>query len=90
MLNFWAKTFFFWKNIDRDRFRTVQLSNTEDWSKYRFALDYPEDYEVVVKVFSELRKRKQFGYASEVIQVLKDHPEISALNAGYYFGIGWQ
>jgi spore coat polysaccharide biosynthesis protein SpsF len=83
-------TFFFWKNIDRDRFRTVQLSNTEDWSKYRFVLDYPEDYEVVVKIFSELRRRGQFGYAHEVIQVLEDHPKIPALNAKYYFGIGWQ
>ena len=83
-------TFFFWKNIDRDRFRTVQLSNTEDWSKYRFALDYPEDYEVVVKIFSELRRREQFGYAHEVIQVLKDHPKIATLNDKYYFGIGWQ
>jgi len=83
-------TFFFWKNINRNRFRTVQLPNSEDWSKYRFTLDYPEDYEVVVKVFSELRRRRQFGYANEVIQVLKDHPRIAALNAKYYFGNGWK
>ena len=83
-------TFFFWKNHDRSRFRTVQLPNSKDWSTYRLTLDYPEDYEVVVQIFAELKRRGQFGHVHQIIEVLEDHPEIAALNAEHYFGIGWQ
>jgi spore coat polysaccharide biosynthesis protein SpsF len=82
-------TFYFWKSKQKKTFKTAQLSNTEDWSKYRFTVDYPEDYEVVQRIDKELKKKKQFGSLQEIIEILKNYSEIIELNSKYYFGIGW-
>ena len=52
-------TFYFWKSKQKKTFKTAQLSNHENWSKYRFTVDYPEDYEVVKMVDEELKKKNQ-------------------------------
>ena len=83
-------TFYFWKYAEKNGFQTNQLSNTENWSKYRYTVDYSEDFEVVKRIASELNKRNQFGELGEIIQILKDYPEIYDLNSKYYFGIGWE
>ena len=83
-------TFYFWKHAEKNGFQTNQLSNTENWSKFRFTVDYTEDFEVVRRIVSELNKRNQFGELGEIIQILKDYPEIYDLNSKYYFGIGWE
>ena len=83
-------TFYFWKYAEKNGFQTNQLSNTENWSKYRYTVDYSEDLEVVKRIVSELNKRNQFGELGEIIQILKDYPEIYDLNSKYYFGIGWK
>ncbi len=82
-------TFYFWKSRQGYQFRTSQLSHTEDWSEYRFTVDYPEDFEAVTRIIAILDERKQFGYLDEIIQILKDYPDIYELNSKYYFGIGW-
>ena len=83
-------TFYFWKSEKKDTFKIAQLSNHENWSKYRFTVDYLEDYQVVKQIDTELKRRNQFGTLEEIIQILKGHPEIVELNAKYYFGIGWE
>jgi len=83
-------TFYFWKSKQKDTFETAQLSNHEDFSKYRFTVDYPEDYEVVKMIDEELKKMNQFGSLNEIVEILNNNPEISALNSKYYFGIGWK
>ena len=83
-------TFYFWKSNKKNSFQTVQLNNQEDWSEFRFTVDYPEDFEVVKMIDAELKTRDEFGSLEEIIGVLRDHPEITALNSKYFFGIGWE
>jgi spore coat polysaccharide biosynthesis protein SpsF len=83
-------TFYFWKAEKKDTFKIAQLGNYENWSKYRFTVDYLEDYQVVKQIDTELKRRNQFGTLEEIIQILKEQPEIVELNAEYYFGIGWE
>lgn len=81
-------TFFFWKN-GLNGFKTAQLGNSNDWSKYRFTVDYPEDLKVIQLLMNEIESRQVFGYIEEIIKILKSKPEIRKINEEYYFGIGW-
>ena len=81
-------TFFFWKNKENG-FKTIQLDNEDDWSKYRFTIDYPEDLKVIQLLMDEIESRQVFGNIEEIIKIFKSKPEISKINEEYYFGIGW-
>lgn len=81
-------TFYFWKN--NHGFKNVQLRKKEDWSHYRFTVDYAEDFEVVVFIMRELKKRNLFGHLDELIRIIDSNPQIKAKNARYYSGIGWE
>jgi len=82
-------TFFFWKNNEKV-FKTIQLSNSHDWSRYRFTVDYPEDYEALKLITTEIQKKRLFGNTNEIVSILIENPEIRKINEQYYFGIGWQ
>ena len=81
-------TFFFWKN-KKNKYKIAQLGNDNDWSQYRFTIDYPEDYQVVKLLFDEIHVRGLFGNVHEIVSILDSKPEIKKLNEKYYFGIGW-
>lgn len=81
-------TFYFWKY--QHRFKTAQLKYQKDYSRYRFTVDYPEDFVVVEYIFKELKKRKSFGHLEECIEIIDANPEIKSKNAHYYAGIGWK
>lgn len=81
-------TFYFWKDSAR-RFKTVQLSNEENWSQLRFTVDYPEDFEVITHLIREIKNRDIFGHIREVVDILRENPEIGRLNDKFHFGIGW-
>ena len=81
-------TFYFWK--DTNKFSSVQLDNKQDWSNYRFTLDYPEDYEVIKLINDELLRKKLFGHIDQIIDILVSKPEIAEINKAFYFGIGWK
>lgn len=81
-------TFYFWKH--NNGFKLAQLANSKDYSKYRFTVDYPEDFEVVKFILKALDKRKSFGHVDEIIEILDSNPEVKAKNSRYYFGIGWE
>ena len=81
-------TFYFWKHDNG--FKAEQLDNIKDYSEYRLTVDYPEDFEVVEFVVKELSKRKCFGHLDEIIEIIKEKPEIKTRNSKYYSGIGWE
>jgi spore coat polysaccharide biosynthesis protein SpsF len=81
-------TFYFWRDDTRG-FTTAQLGNAEDWSKFRFTVDYSEDFEVVSRLIRELEGRGIFGHIRQVIEIILESPDIGKLNDKYYFGIGW-
>ena len=80
-------TFYFWKY--GNDFRTVQLPCDIDYSKYRFTVDYPEDFEVLEFLINEIEERKLEGSLDEIISLLNLNPIIREKNSKYYFGIGW-
>jgi spore coat polysaccharide biosynthesis protein SpsF len=81
-------TFHFWRY--GNNFKTVQLTQDVDWSKYRFTVDYPEDFEVVEYIFQELERRGSFGHLPEIVDIIDASPEIKAKNAVHHFGEGWR
>ncbi len=82
-------TFYFWKTA-KHLFKTDQIKNSKNWSKYRFTVDYPEDYELVIKLNNKLKLSKKFGYIEEVIDILSKDKLLYDINKKYYFGIGWE
>ena len=72
------------------KIRSIDVEEKYRHKTLKTSLDYPEDYEVVNRIDAELNKRNQFGHLEEIIQILKNHPEIVELNSKYYFGIGWR
>jgi spore coat polysaccharide biosynthesis protein SpsF (cytidylyltransferase family) len=81
-------TFYFWRDPARG-FATAQFKNNEDWSRYRLTVDYPEDFEVIRVIVSELFKDGARPSLSKLIEFLNNRPELTALNSKYYFGQGW-
>ena len=81
-------TFYFWKY--GNDFKLAQLSQKNDWSKYRITIDYPEDYEVIKFLIFELKKNDCEGTLNQIIKILIKYPEIFSLNSKYYYGIGWE
>jgi spore coat polysaccharide biosynthesis protein SpsF len=82
-------TFFFWKDKSNG-FKTAQLQNFENWSKYRFTVDYQKDYDVVKLIYDEITLRQVYGHIGEIVMVLDDRQDIRMINKDYYFGIGWE
>ena len=81
-------TFYFWK--DPQLFSTFRYDLPEDLSKYRLTVDYPEDFEVVSSVLTELYPQNPQFTIEDVIAFLEAHPDILAKNAHLTFGLGWQ
>lgn len=80
-------TFYFWK-YGKD-FQTAQLPCDTDYSKYRFTVDYSEDFEVLKFLIDQIEERKLEGSLDEIISLLNSNPDIKEKNSKYYFGIGW-
>lgn len=69
-------------------FKTVHVLNPEGdyelYKNYRLTLDYPEDYQVIRHTFENLYPHHpDFGW-KEIVEFLKNNPEINAINSMYH------
>lgn len=80
---------FFWENPGRFRLANVAWETGLDYSmSHRFTIDYPADYAFIKAVYEELFPvNPAFGLA-DILDLLKQRPDIYALNAEYA-GVNW-
>lgn len=66
-----------------DKFRIGNVVSDCQLSSYRWTIDNEEDYEMVKAVYSH-RKENTDGplLMDEILEILKEHPEISQVNSG--------
>jgi len=79
-------TFYFYNNPDQ--FKVNKKNLPQDWSSYRFCLDYPEDLILIEKIITELDLRKSFGKMEELVAIVEEK-DIKNINSKYQFGGGW-
>ncbi len=53
-----------------------------NYPEYRLTVDYPEDYQLVRKIYKSLHSDDKFLSLREIMQFLKEHPTIARVNIG--------
>ena len=80
---------FFWENPDRFRLGNVEWDTGLDYSmSHRWTIDYPEDYDFIKSVYDALYPRNPTFGLHDILQLLKQQPEIAQINARYA-GVNW-
>lgn len=81
---------FVWERPELFRIVNVDCEGGVDYSMtHRWTIDYPEDYELIRRVYDELwlMERPLFSM-NDIINLLLQQPEIAAINARYT-GVNW-
>jgi spore coat polysaccharide biosynthesis protein SpsF len=80
---------YFWENPDKFRIGNVMWESGQDYSmKYRFTIDYNEDYLFIKAVYDELYHKNPLFTLDDILKLLKRKPEIKKLNEKY-IGVNW-
>lgn len=61
-------------------FRLVSVRSDHDYSRHRWTLDTPEDYEFLREVYARLEGRVDFSWR-DVLDILQGEPGLSLINA---------
>ena len=81
-------TFYMWMQPQKFKIHRVDYKN--DSSKYRFNLDYVEDYNFLTKIFENFYQKDKNFNLDEVIQWLEENPEIFKINNMIQPNQGWE
>lgn len=80
---------YFWENPDKFRIGNVMWESGKDYSmKYRFTIDYNEDYLFIKAVYDELYHQNPLFTLEEILKLLERKPEIKKINEKY-IGVNW-
>lgn len=64
-----------------DRFNIGQLLYETDESQYRWCVDTPEDFNLVSKIIEDLYPKDPHFTLKDILNLIRKHPDWSALNA---------
>ena len=81
-------TFYFWKS--NNIFKTVQLGNKLNWSKYRYTIDYKEDFYRVKNIVKNINNKNIFGDTKQIVNILNKDINERRLDKKFTFGYGWK
>jgi spore coat polysaccharide biosynthesis protein SpsF len=80
---------YIWERPERFRIGNFVWEKGFDYStKYRFTIDYPEDYDFVKTVYNELYFLNHKFSLNDILKLLKKKPEIKKINEKYA-GVNW-
>jgi spore coat polysaccharide biosynthesis protein SpsF len=80
---------FIWDNPQRFKILNVEWESGLDYSmSHRWTIDYPEDYEFIKAVYEELLPKNPFFSLEDILELLKNRPDICAINE-HYCGVNW-
>jgi spore coat polysaccharide biosynthesis protein SpsF len=63
-----------------DLFRVRSVTGSEDYTRFRWTLDTPEDLELIRAIYSRFDNRDDFGWR-EVVSLMEEHPELNEINS---------
>jgi len=69
----------FIRNND-ELFKLVDYQYSPDFSSYRWTVDEPDDFEFVTKIYQNLYNKKVNFTMSDILSLLKQQPELTAIN----------
>jgi len=72
---------FIWDQPARFRIGNVARPDDHWYHNYRWTLDYPEDYDFVMKVFEDFYPENANFSTDDLMKLLDERPDIRALNA---------
>jgi len=78
---------FIWDQPERFRIGNVENPRGKMFMTHRWTLDYPEDWEFISRVYTELRDKPEFD-TDDILDLLARKPEIVAINEKYN-GVNW-
>jgi spore coat polysaccharide biosynthesis protein SpsF len=80
---------YLWENPAKFKIGNVVWETGLDYSMdYRFTIDYKEDYDFIKRVYDELYANKQDFSLEDILNLLKQKPEIKRINEKYN-GVNW-
>jgi len=79
---------YLWDQPDLFRCGNVARAGDDLSRSHRVVLDYPEDYEVIRRIYDALSPRDPSFGADAIVQFLDEHPDVAARNARHR-GVNW-
>src|SRR4030043_2067506 len=65
-----------------DKFRLANVENEVNLSHFRWTVDLKEDLEFVRQVYKHLYKEGQIFYMEDILELLREHPNLKKINQG--------
>ena len=62
-------------------FKIFRVDNETDYSKYRFTLDYEDDYKLIKKIYEILYEKTPFFSLNDIVSLVEKNPELLNLNS---------
>jgi len=80
-------TFYMWKT---GKFKAYRIDPDQDLSKYRFCVDYPQDFAVIEEILTKLYPKNPTFSMYDLIEFMEQNPHLLELQKGIERNAGWQ
>lgn len=73
-----------------DKFKLANVENEVNLSHFRWTVDWKEDLKFVRQVYKHLYKEGQIFYMEDILELLREHPNLEKINQGIATNEGYE